>query len=299
MKYLIVLIMLLIHVALLILLRLYAHTKVYFGNINLIWAAAIPIFGPLAGFVIVLGSSKEREYNELYKITNGETNDNYDFRRMEGDYLSAEEVLKINDTAERRKVMLEILRLDPSKYTEILKIASINEDVDTAHYATTSMVELQAEFQRGITKFSSIAARSDATFSDHRNYIEILIQFFDSKIMDEKLLRRQRMFLKGEIETVVEKYDCFDYDIPYIDNLIALEEYGPAIDYCEQLLREKNPREETFLRRITLYVLQNDYDGLKKFTDEIKEGKVTMSPRLMEEMTFWGNPDNVVEVETF
>ena len=287
MTLIIAIIVLVIHLILLLLLRLIASSKVYFGNINLLWAALIPIFGPIAGLVIVFTSGKERDYDELYRIVNGTTNDDYDFRRVNGDFLSAEEVFILNNAADRRKTMLGLLRQDITPYMDILKLASTNDDVDTAHYATASLMQIQTDFQKDMSLLGAIASRKDATLEDHKRYAEVLASYLENQFLEEKLLRRHRLLLDQELKLLMEQYGCYDYDKEYIENLIMLEDYSDATEFCDRLLDEREPREEIYFLRIRLYIIQQDEKGMVKFARKLKNSDRTFSPDLQDELNYW------------
>ena len=278
---------LIIHIILLIALRLIASSRVYFGNINLLWAAMIPIFGPIAGLIIIFTSGKERNYDELYRIVNGTTNDDYDIRSVSGEFLSAEEVFLLNDAADRRKTMLELLKQDTSPYMDVLKLASENDDVDTAHYATASLMQIQTEYQKDLRFLSAVASRPDATLGDHKRYAEMLSHYLDDRLLEESLLRKQRLLLHNELELLMDKYDCHDYDKEYIENLIMLENYSAATEFCDKLLSGKEPPEEIYFLRIRLYIRQRDHRELYRFAKALLESGETFSPTLHKELTYW------------
>ena len=280
-------IVLILHIILLITLRITASSKVYFGNINLLWAALIPIYGPIAGMIIVFSSGKERDYDELYRIVNGTTNDDYDIRSVSGVFLSAEEVFLLNDAADRRKTMLELLKQDTGPYMDVLKLASLNDDVDTAHYATASLMQIQADYQKDLSFLSAVASRQDATLGDHKRYAEMLSQYLDDRLLEEKLLRKQRLLLDNELRILMEKYDCHDYDKEYVENLIMLEDYSTATEFCDKLLREREPKEEIYFLRIRLYIIQHDHRELSRFAKELLDSSATFSPSLLEELNYW------------
>lgn len=276
-----------VHVILLLILRIAASSKLYFGNINLLWAALIPIFGPAGGLIIVFSSGKSRSYDELYRIVNGITNEDYDLRVVSGTFLSAEEVFVLNDAADRRKTMLDLLKQNTAPYMDVLKLASINDDVDTAHYATASLMQIQTDYQKELRILGAVASRSDATLTDHKRYIEMLLQYLEDQLIEEDLLRKQRMILDNELRILMQNYDCHDYDKAYIENLIKLGDYSTAAQFCDKLLRERDPKEEIYFLRIRLYIIQQDHKALVRFARELKDSHATFSPALYEELNYW------------
>ena len=280
-------IVLIIHLILLLVLRIAASSKLYFGNINLLWAALIPIYGPLGGLIIVLSSGRERSYDELYRIVNGTTNDDYDLREVSGVFLSAEKVFVLNDAADRRKTMLDLLKQDTAPYMDVLKLASLNDDVDTAHYATASLMQIQSDYQKDLRFLGAVASRNDATLADHRRYAEMLSKYLDDRFLEEKLLKKQRLLLDNELRLLIEQYECHDYDKQYVENLIMLEDYSTAVEFCDKLLRERDPKEEIYFLRIRLFIIQRDHKELVRFAKELKESPATFTPALQEELNYW------------
>ena len=276
-----------IHIVLLLILRLAASAKLYFGNINLLWAGLIPVFGPIGGLIIVFTSGKERSYDELYRIVNGTTNDDYDLRVVSGVFLSAEEVFVLNDAADRRRTMLDLLKQNTAPYMDVLKLASVNDDVDTAHYATASLMQIQSDYQKDLRFLGAVASRKDATLEDHKQYIEMLTHYLDDQLLEEKLLRKQRLLLDNELRLLMERFNCHDYDKEYIENLIMLEDYSTATQFCERLLREPNPGEDIYFLRIRLYVIQQDHKELVRFARALRDSHATFSPALHEVLSYW------------
>lgn len=65
-----------------------------------------------------------------------------------------EEALIINDRITRKKLVLEMLLDDPMKNIDILLLARENNDVDTAHYANTTIAKIQRDFQLQIQQMA-------------------------------------------------------------------------------------------------------------------------------------------------
>ena len=65
-----------------------------------------------------------------------------------------EEALIINDRQTRKKLILEMLLDDPVKNIDILLLARENNDVDTAHYANTTIAKIQRGFQLQVQQLS-------------------------------------------------------------------------------------------------------------------------------------------------
>ena len=55
-----------------------------------------------------------------------------------------EEALIVNDSSQRRSLVMSILNDNPSRYIDVLSQARLNEDVEVAHYAATALAQISA-----------------------------------------------------------------------------------------------------------------------------------------------------------
>lgn len=56
-----------------------------------------------------------------------------------------EEALIVNDSSQRRSLVMSILNDNPSRYIDVLSQARLNEDVEVVHYAATAMAPDQRQ----------------------------------------------------------------------------------------------------------------------------------------------------------
>lgn len=56
-----------------------------------------------------------------------------------------EEALIVNDSSQRRSLVMSILNDNPSRYIDVLSQARLNEDVEVVHYAATAMAQISAK----------------------------------------------------------------------------------------------------------------------------------------------------------
>lgn len=250
----------------------------------------MPIFGPLAGSILIFDTFRNRhvDYEKNFAmLTGAEKSPVFDFRRMTGDFVSAEEVFIVNSNSDRRKIMLDILRQDAKPYLDVLKLAVSNDDAETSHYATATIMQIQTDYQNDIANCFAKASDPEATEEDLKRYIASLLRYINSKLLDENLLVRQRLALKGAIEIAVKKYHCMEYATDYVDNLIRMGEIDMAQKALQPLLSVPYPSEEAILLRGRLFIKAKDRKGLDAFINELRQKHVTLTPMVQEEMSFW------------
>lgn len=56
-----------------------------------------------------------------------------------------EEALIVNDSSQRRSLVMSILNDNPSRYIDVLSQARLNEDVEVVHYAATALAQISAK----------------------------------------------------------------------------------------------------------------------------------------------------------
>ena len=106
----------------------------------------VPVWGALSMLILHLQVFSKAENSRKIGIEKLQVNEEIyknNFRlREENDHdiVPLEEALLINDPEKRRKLIMDILNDDPSKYIELLEKARMNEDVEVVHYAITAMV---------------------------------------------------------------------------------------------------------------------------------------------------------------
>lgn len=260
-----------------------------FSIVGLFTALVIPVFGPLSAIVVIFESFKERkvDYEANFEGLIGVKNSVYDYRQMTGDFVSAEEVFIVNSNSDRRKIMLDILRQDAKPYLDVLRLAVSNDDAETSHYATATIMQIQTDYQNEIAACFAKASEPEATEADFRRYIESLLRYINSKLLDENLLVRQRQALKGAIEIAVKRFHCMDYVADYIENLICMGETDLANRAIEPLLASQCPPENIMLLKIRLLIMAQDRKGLDAFLSSLKDRHITLTSEIQEEISFW------------
>jgi hypothetical protein len=105
----------------------------------------VPIFGPITAFVTEMLNILNIQGTKPVELESSSLGDDILWVTLKsfhekGDIVPLEEAILINDVKVRRRSMLETLYTDPLKYLDILNIAKYNDDVETSHYATTTIV---------------------------------------------------------------------------------------------------------------------------------------------------------------
>jgi hypothetical protein len=253
----------------------------------------LPIFGPLMVLVIGLlniSGEQGKKPLDMEFLTPDEdilwkTLKSY---HEKGNIVPLEEAILIDDVRTRRKFMLETLYEDPLKYLDILMLAKNNEDVETSHYATTTISHAQRSFQVAIQKLA-IAVESypsDMVLLDR--YIESLGKYLGSGLLEEHLLKNMRIVYEKVLD---KKLDNIKDDkqalIRKLRNSIELNEYPTAFVTSDLLKRYWPEDEQTWVEAVHVCVEGKDINKLHETVEEIKHHKIIWTEQGKEQITPW------------
>lgn len=179
-----------------------------------------------------------------------------------------EEALVINDVRTRRKILLDTMFTDPSKYLNLLAIARQNEDPETTHYATTTISKIQSAFQLELQQ-TAVAHEANPEDPDIlQNHIDVLIRYIDSGLLEDYLLTRQRQLLG----TLLDRRLAQDPNnrlalVEKLRNHTILGQFNQAQEVSNHLIANWPDDESTWLESLRFAVESKDsvrLDNLRK-----------------------------------
>ena len=235
----------------------------------------IPVFGFIAALAVELYYKIAGSKQEPIEISNLTLDEDIYWkpvkvRQEETDLVPLEEAISINDTATRRKLMLESLYDNPTKYIDVLMEARRNDDIETVHYASTTISKIQRDFQLEIQRLSVEVENNPDDIALLDQYIETIQQYIDCDILEDYLLNRQRLLFN---EALLKRTNQAGIDkeilIKKINNNIALGDYQAAFDDCS-LLQELWPEDEqVWIETLRVCVESQDFQKLNQVIEKI------------------------------
>ena len=149
----VIIIILVIHIVLCLIYLIFSLTReTTLRKENIIPILLIPLFAPLTAIILEWLQFSGHQGEKLDEILLEPLEDDILWKTVKnhhevGNIVPLEEALIINENNTKRRMMLDALYDDPLKYLDVLLVASHNEDVETAHYATTTLSHSQKKFQ--------------------------------------------------------------------------------------------------------------------------------------------------------
>jgi hypothetical protein len=253
----------------------------------------VPLFGPLTALAVELLIMSAEAGNTPLDIETDAFADDILWKTVkrfheQGDIVPLEEAIMINDAKTRRKYMLETLYDDPLKYLDILLMAKNNDDVETSHYATTSISYLQRSFQLSIQKLAVEVEKNPDDLELLDDYIGTLANYIESGLLEEHLLRNMRLVYSNVLDRKLAKIKNDQAAlIEKVRNSIALKEYVSAFEVSDLLRKHYPEDEESWIESIRVCVEGHDRNKLLETVTAMQNRKISWTKLGREQIAPW------------
>ena len=270
-------------------LLLYARkNRRFFILAHYLWILMIPVFGPLAGYSLVRAYGRTPPDADWLAHQEEKHRMNIVSRSSLDLTVPLEEALLINEPHKRRSVMMNILRSDPMRYLDLLLIARYNDDAETAHYATASIMELQRHFQLELQELQQKVSKDSADIATWRKYIELLSRYCGSGLLEGQLLRRQQLLLQNALDIALGMEMDGAFLRIKISNCLALKQAEEAKTAAHTLMRLLPADENSWLEGMRVYAETHDQEGMRALLKSIQAERIDFTAAGREHLQFFG-----------
>ncbi len=254
----------------------------------------VPFFGPLSILLLEWMILRKKEgvcSTDIYKLSLGDSI--YNKITIEDDerpqeIVPLEEAILIDDVNTRRAIMMEILHQNPTQFLDLLMVARFNNDVELSHYAATSIMEIQREYELATQKTAVAVEQNPKDVAAMDKYINILGEYIDSGLLHDHLLYQQRIYYSKALAKIAElRPNRKNTYFKMIDNDIGMQSFTHARETAE-FMQEKWPSDENvWLAGLKVYIESGDNAGKNKFISEIKRAPIEWTTAGKARMAFW------------
>lgn len=204
------------------------------------------------------------------------------------DLVPLEEAVLINEVKIRRKSMLETLYADPLKYLKVLNTAKNNEDIETSHYATTTISKAQKDFQLAIQKKAVAMQRHPDDPAVVDAYVEVLGEYIRSSLLEEGLLRNVRIEYARALDRKLAQARDDKYALTEkLRNAVELHDFSCAFETGLQLRKYWPDDEQTWIESLRVCVEGNNGAELQKTIEEIGRHQIFWTNQGREQVSPW------------
>ncbi len=251
----------------------------------------VPLWGPL---LLVLCARGEAFGDALEDGTLESLRLNDEIRRgmqvqvREGDagVVPLEEALIVNDSSDRRRLMLSMLTEDPDAYLAQLQSAKLNDDVEVAHYAATAVAQISKESDLKLQQLER-AFKTDPSTENLGAYCDYLGTYLDSGLAEGRVEQIQRQQYARLLARRCEREDGAALRIRYATALADAGALDEAEAVITQLVAEVPDDQEAWMLCLRLAVMRRDGEALQQVIDAIDNQHVYLSAENREKLAFW------------
>ncbi len=253
----------------------------------------IPIFGPVTGVVIEVMNIWEKQASKSVDLEPLTLGDEVLWVTLKSfhetaDIVPLEEAILINDVKVRRRFMLETLYSDPLKYLDVLNIAKYNDDVETSHYATTTISKAQKDFHLSVQKLTVAVESNPDDSSVLMEYIDTLERYIESGLLELHLLKNLRIVYAKMLDRKLEK-DGNDstFLVKKLRNSMELGEFDTAFQIADYLILNHPADERSWIEAIRVSVNGRDGSRLQEIISSMKNQKINWTKDGKEKVIVW------------
>ena len=251
----------------------------------------VPLWGPL---LLVLCARGEAFGDALEDGTleslrlNDEICRGMQVQVREGDagVVPLEEALIVNDSSDRRRLMLSMLTEDPDAYLAQLQSAKLNDDVEVAHYAATAVAQISKESDLKLQQLER-AFKTDPSAQNLHAYCDYLGEYLASGLAEGRVAQIQRQQYARLLARRCEREDGAALRIRYATALADAGELDEAEAVITQLVAEVPDEQEAWMLCLRLAVMRCDGEAVQQVIDAIDNQHVYLSAENREKLAFW------------
>lgn len=260
----------------------------------------ILVFLPVAGFLLLVYSRRLRAGILRYGIDKDkleqvnlllEKEENTETIsapvKLSNDVVALNDVLYLDDVADKRKLLTTAIRQSALDDSSILKRAIRDSDRDVAHYAVSMATNNLSIMEKQVHQLEKVWDENTEDIDYLKEYAELLQSYIALDVLEEYTLAK----LKKRYKEVLTRILIFEDDGYYLEKLInLLLDMGEPAE-AERIINSFNFRhpeeEQGYLLLLQIYVMQKRHADAARLLAQLKSSQVHFSAEGMKLIRFW------------
>lgn len=230
-----------------------------------------------------IGVDKFKVKSELYKSISIDSGTNT--QRT----VPMEDALLINNSAERRALILDVLNDNPKDYIEFLQKAGDNDDTEVVHYAVTAMVELSKENDALLHMLEKRYEAEPENPEILEEYTDLLWECLSMNMMQGQVEKMNRELFSSLMLKKIAKGGSVEDYVRSVTNDLIQKNYRNASFVLERMEEQYPAQEDYFLLKIQYLAALKRSEDIQKLLAEVKEKQIYFSAKGKEAIAFWEN----------
>ena len=201
--------------------------------------------------------------------------------------MPLEEALIVNDSSQRRSLVMSILNDNPSHYIDVLSQARLNEDVEVVHYAATALAQISAKEDLALQR-----CRND--YLQHRNsetmlerYCDALERYINSGIAQGYALQLQKQRYAEVLQERLRQHGDYHVACRLAQMQIDLGLFDDAAHTIDGAMERWPDQGDVWLMRLRLDAARNDGDALRHTVQQIESKHIYLGGQGRRTLRFW------------
>lgn len=254
---------------------------------RIVWMLMLPVFGPICVMMLSRADGRAAPDGEWFKQNQQRHQQLINPQKEAVNLVPLEEALLMNDVGQRRALMMNMLRSDPRKYLDVLLIARFNDDPETAHYATATLLELQHRMELEMQHQKAILKANPENDEIRNQYIVELNDYCQSGLLEGQLIKRQRMHLATALEEAMTRFQSPELFAIAIGNHLALSDASAARSEAQKMRRLWPQDERSWIESMRVYAQTRDQNGMRDLLQMMEQAEIDWSSHGKERLQFW------------
>lgn len=209
-------------------------------------------------------------------------------REKELNVIPIKEALVINDFTTRRKLMLDVLKKDTTQYIDVIKMAVLNEDSETSHFAVAAVMEVKRKLSLSLQRFAVEFEKNQQDTTVARSYAQVVKEYMASGFLDDQTLKKYKYIYIQAVGILIE-HGQGEPEI-YQEKMrveMELHEYQEAEKTGLQYLEAYPLNEEPYLFLMEYYYRIKSKMKMQEILDELMNSTIQFSNRALTVVRYW------------
>lgn len=246
----------------------------------------LPVFGPIMGWM--LSRSRRRTPPDAVQIrSDGIHRSNASEGRSPLKTIPMEEALFINDHRHRRSMMLTLLKDNPRKHLDVLMAARFDEDPETAHYATATLMKIQQQMQSELQKYRALIERGQADAKAWSSYLTLQDEYCSSGLLEGHLVKRERLALLSALNKCLARMATPELFSMAVRNHLALGQTRHAREASREMYRRWPYDERSWIEMMRVCVQSRDRSGMDTLLGQARRAPVDWTREGRQTLKYW------------
>lgn len=203
------------------------------------------------------------------------------------DIVALNDVLYLDDVADKRKLLTTAIRQAALDDSAILKRAMRDTDREVSHYAVSIATNNLSIMEKQVYQMECAWEKSYGDIGYLKEYANLLQSYIALDVLEEYTLGKLRSRYKEVLLKILSFEDNGNFLEELVNLLLAAENFAEAERIIENFNLRNPEQEQGYLLLLKIYVMQKRHTDAVQLLTQLKASKVHFSAEGMKLIRFW------------